>query len=187
MKKMTALGALVAAALGLAADQAAAAYTGKVEAGKLTLSGDGAGETIELSADGSRARLTRNIGLVTMDADVEAFAVRALGGADAITVNPLGDTGVETVDVDLAALVGGGDSQADTVVTNGSADSDAARISRSGQQARVRGLGAETRVAGGEPALDVLRVQTLAGDDEVTIASNLGDLIGLAVDLGADD
>jgi hypothetical protein len=51
----------------------------------------------------------------------------------------------------------------------------------------VRGLGAETRVAGGEPALDVLRVQTLAGDDEVTIASNLSDLIGLAVDLGADD
>ena len=116
------------------------------------------------------------------DALVEAFAVRALGGADTITVNDLAGTGVETVGVDLPA-----DGQADTVVTNGTDGADAARVSRSGAQARVRGLGAETRVAGGEPALDALRVQTLAGDDEITLASNVSDLIGLVLDLGADD
>ena len=44
-----------------------------------------------------------------------------------------------------------------------------------------------TRVTGSEAALDTLRVHTLGGDDEVTIASNLNDLIGLAFDLGADD
>ena len=42
-------------------------------------------------------------------------------------------------------------------------------------------------MTGGEAALDALRVQTLAGDDEITIASNLSDLIALILDLGADD
>jgi hypothetical protein len=51
----------------------------------------------------------------------------------------------------------------------------------------VTGLAATTRVTGSEAALDTLRVHTLGGDDEVTIASNLNDLIGLAFDLGADD
>lgn len=69
------------------------------------------------------------------DALVEAFAVRALGGADTITVNDLAGTGVETVGVDLPA-----DGPADTVVSNGTDGADAARVSRSGAQARVRGL-----------------------------------------------
>jgi hypothetical protein len=146
--------------------------------------GSSIGEAIALSANGTRTLLTRNIANIAMDADVEAFAIRALGGADTVTVNALP---AAEVDVDLAAFGGGADGVADTVVANGTDGADAARISRTGGQARVRGLGAETRVAGGEPALDVLRVQTLAGDDEVTIASNLSDLIGLAVDLGADD
>jgi hypothetical protein len=145
--------------------------------------GSNAGESIELSADGGRARLTRTIANITMDADeVEAFAVRALGGADTFTVNDLAGTDVEAAGVDLGA-----DGVADTAVVNGTGGDDAVRISRSGGQAKISGLAAETRVGGSEAALDVLRVDTRAGDDEVTIASNLSDLIGLAVDLGADD
>jgi Ca2+-binding RTX toxin-like protein len=147
-----------------------------------------AGEFVDVSANSPRVQVTRNIGSVTMDADdVEGFALRALGGADTITVNDLSGTDLQTADVDLSATAGGGDAQADTVIANGSAGADAARVSRTGGQARVKGLGAETRVVGSEVALDSLRVQTLAGDDEVTIASNLSDLIALVVDLGADD
>jgi Ca2+-binding RTX toxin-like protein len=149
--------------------------------------GSNIGELIEVSANGARARFTRNIANIVMDADVEAFAVRSFGGADTITVGDLDGTAVQTVDADLSATLGGGDAAADTVIANGGEGADAARVSRSGAQARVTGLAATTRVIGSEAALDMLRVHTLGGDDEVTIASNLDDLIGLAFDLGADD
>ena len=150
--------------------------------------GSAIGELLEVSANGERVRFTRNVANIVMDLDdVEGIAVRALGGADTMTVNDLAGTDLQTADVDLSAIAGGGDGQADTVVANGGGGADAARVSRSGAQVRVTGLAAATRVTGSEAALDVLRVQTLAGDDEVTIASNLSDLIGLAVDLGADD
>ena len=141
-----------------------------------------------MSANGGRVRFTRNIANIVMDLDdVEGLAVRALGGADTMTVGDLAGTDLQTADVDLSATAGGGDGQADTVIANGGGGADVARVSRSGAQARVTGLAATTRVTGGEAALDALRVQTLAGDDEVTIASNLSDLMALIVDLGADD
>jgi Ca2+-binding RTX toxin-like protein len=147
------------------------------------LNGSNIGEIIEASANGSRARITRNVGNIVMDTnDVEGLALRTVGGADTITVNDLAGTDLQAADVDLGA-----DGQADSVIANGSDGADAVRVSRAGAQARVTGLAAATRVTGSEPALDSLRVQTLAGDDEVTIASNLSDLIGLVIDLGADD
>lgn len=150
---------------------------------EVAFNGSSIGELIELSANGPRARLTRNIAGVTLDADgVEGFAVIARGGTDTLTVKDMAGTDVESADFDL-----GIDGAADSVIAEGGAGDDRARISRSGAQARVRGLAAETRVTGSEAALDVLRIHTLAGDDEVTISSNLHELIGLAVDLGADD
>jgi hypothetical protein len=149
--------------------------------------GSNIGEVLELSEYFGRALFTRNIANITMSADVEAFAVRSFGGEDRLTVGDMTGTAVQTVDADLSANLGGGDAAADTVIANGTDGADAARVSRAGGQARVTGLAAATRVTGSEAALDTLRVHTLAGDDEVTIASNLDDLIGLAFDLGADD
>jgi hypothetical protein len=149
--------------------------------------GSNIGEVLELKEYFGRSLFTRNIANITMSADVEAFAVRTLGGADTITVGDMTGSAVQTADVDLSASVGGGDGAGDTVIAGGTDGADAARVSRSGDQARVTGLAAATRVTGGEAALDTLRVQTLGGDDEVTIASNLDDLIALAFDLGADD
>jgi Ca2+-binding RTX toxin-like protein len=148
--------------------------------------GSNIGEVLELSEYFGRALFTRNIANITMSADVEAFAVRTFGGADTLTVGDMSGAAVQTADVDLSANVGGGDAAADTVIANGTDAADAVRVSRSGAQARVTGLAATTRVTGSE-VTDTLRVQTLGGDDEVTIASNLNDLIGLAFDLGADD
>lgn len=93
--------------------------------------------------------------------------VRMVGGSDTIAIGraPI------SVALDLNGFV-----------VNGTAGDDVVRVSRSGAQARA--AGARDRRRGG---LDVLRVNTLAGDDEVTIESNLHDLLGLAVDLGADD
>jgi len=60
-------------------------------------------------------------------------------------------------------------------------------VSRSGQQVVVGGLAAQTRITGGEASLDTLRVQTLGGDDDVTVAPDVSDLITPVVDLGADE
>ena len=49
------------------------------------------------------------------------------------------------------------------------------------------GLGRETRIAGSEPALDTLLVQTLGGNDDVTVAPDVSDLINPVVDLGGDE
>ena len=55
-------------------------------------------ELMDASANGSRLRFTRNVGNIVMDCDgVEQVIVRALGGADTVTVNDLTGTQVSNV------------------------------------------------------------------------------------------
>ena len=96
----------------------------------LQFNGANVNENIDLSANGSRVRLFRDVGNVTMDVNgVEQVNVDALGGADTITVNDLTGTGVTDVNLDLAGTPGSGigDGQADTVIVNGTAGNDASR------------------------------------------------------------
>ena len=152
---------------------------------RLDFNGANIGEQIELSANGPRVRLTRNIAAIVMDLDgIEQVAVRALGGADAILVDDLSGTDVDTVDVDLAAVGGSGDGQADTVTTNGTSRRDVVQVTRSGSEVSVAGLAAVTRIVGSEAALDTLLVQTLDGNDTVTVAPDVADVITPVVDLG---
>lgn len=51
----------------------------------------------------------------------------------------------------------------------------------------VSGLSAQVRVTGSEAANDTLRVNTLAGNDDVTIAPDVADLIRPIVDLGTGE
>jgi hypothetical protein len=152
---------------------------------RLDLNGSSISETLDASAAGSRVRVTRNIGLVTLDLDdVEALNVRAVGGADIVTVNDLSGTGLKTVDVDLSVAGGGGDAQPDTVVVNGTDRADVIDVARSGSQVLTSGLAAQTRIAGSDPTLDTLRVQALDGDDDVSVAPDVTDLIVPVLDLG---
>ena len=74
----------------------------------LQFNGSNANENIDLSANGSRLRLFRDVGNVTMDVNgVEQVNVAALGGADTLTVNDLSGTGVTGVNLDLAGTPGG--------------------------------------------------------------------------------
>jgi hypothetical protein len=89
------------------------------------------GESIVVVANGGRARLTRDVAAITMDFDnIEGLAVHALGGADLVIVDDLTGTDVKTVDIDLN-LLGGGDAQRDTIVTNGTTKRDVVSVSRS--------------------------------------------------------
>ena len=59
-------------------------------------------EKIDISANGSRVRFTRDVAAITMDLNgVENIQFNALGGADTITVNDLTGTDVNQVNLDL--------------------------------------------------------------------------------------
>jgi Ca2+-binding RTX toxin-like protein len=154
----------------------------------LDFNGSNAAEQIELTANGNRLRLTRNIANITMDTDsTEHINIRTLGSADTTTIGNLAGTDVNSVDVDLRAAGGTADGAADTVVTQGSERRDVVAVTQTGAEVTVAGLAAETHIIGGEPTLDTLRVETLAGDDDVTVAPDVADVIATVVDLGTDE
>src|SRR6202035_24169 len=73
----------------------------------LQFNGSNANEHIDLSANGSRLRLFRDVGNVTMDVNgVEQVNIAALGGADSLTVNDLSGTDVKDVNINLAGATG---------------------------------------------------------------------------------
>src|SRR5262249_56305045 len=84
----------------------------------LQFEGANVSENMDLSANGSRVRLFRNVGNVTMDLNgVEQVDIAALGGADRITINDLSGTDVTDVNIDLPAPAGTGTgaAHADTI------------------------------------------------------------------------
>jgi Ca2+-binding RTX toxin-like protein len=154
----------------------------------LDFNGSNIGENIDVAANGSRVRVFRNVAAVTQDVDgVEGLDLATLGGADNVTVNDLSGTALKTADINLAGFDGQGDASADTVFVNGTDGADSVQLRRADAQVQVRGLAAQTRIVGGEAANDTLRVQTLGGDDRVTLEDTVNDLINPIVDLGIDD
>jgi Ca2+-binding RTX toxin-like protein len=119
-------------------------------------------------------RFTRDVANITMDlTDVEGIVFRALGGADTVTVNDLTGTDAKTVEVDLAAVGGGGDGAVDTIVVNGTVGADALAAS-------------STTVSGGEAATDAVHVNGGTGNDVITVHGPLSGLASLDADGGAD-
>ncbi len=113
----------------------------------MVFNGSNANENIDLSANGTRLRLFRDVGNVTMDTNgVEQVNIAALGGADTITVNDLTGTGVGRVNLDLSGTPGTGDGQADTVIVNGTAAADTINVSGMGTSVGV-GTASTTSIA----------------------------------------
>ena len=101
----------------------------------LVFNGANVNENIDISANGGRVRLARDVGNVVMDLNgVEHIQLNTLGGADTITVNDLTGTDVTQVAIDLAAPAGSGqgDGQPDTVIVNGTAGDDTIKVASSG-------------------------------------------------------
>jgi Ca2+-binding RTX toxin-like protein len=151
----------------------------------LDFNGSNIAELMEASANGARVRFIRNIGNIVMDFDgIETLNVRTLGGADLLTVDDLTGTELRNVNADLSSSVGGGDGAADQVTVNGTELADVVDVSTSGSDVLTTGLYATTRITGSEPANDTLLVQTLDGNDDVTVAPDVSSLINVLVDLG---
>jgi Ca2+-binding RTX toxin-like protein len=152
----------------------------------LQFNGSNANEQMVLSANGSGALLTRDVGGVTMDlSQIEDVNVRALGGADTITTDDLAGTGVQAANIDLGAAGGGGDGQPDTVILNGTTRPDNVQVSANQGDVLVSGLTPAVQISGSEAANDKLRLNTLGGRDNVSVAADVGQLIQPTVDLGA--
>jgi Ca2+-binding RTX toxin-like protein len=157
----------------------------------LQFNGANIAENIDLSANGARLRLSRDIGSVVMDVDgVETVNVAALGGGDTITVNDLSGTAVAQVNIDLANPpgTGTGDGAADTVVVNGTNDDDAITVVGDASATDVGGsLAAAVHITGAEADKDRLVVQAQAGNDVVEATGLAATGIQLTADGGDGD
>jgi Ca2+-binding RTX toxin-like protein len=114
---------------------------GQSGADTLRFNGFNADEKFDISANGSRARLSRDLGNIVMDVNgTETIDLHAQGGADTITVNDLAGTDVSNVNLDL----GGADGRVDTVVIN---TTDAISFTSNDGVVTVSGLAAEVTIS----------------------------------------
>ncbi len=147
----------------------------------LVFNGAAAAENFDLSANGNRLKLFRNVANITMDVDdTERVDLRALGGTDNTVVNDLSATDVKNIALDLAT-----DGAVDTTTINGTAGNDSITIAPNAGAVDVTGLGAAVKIERSEAANDLLNVNGLDGNDTISGAAGLAALIKLTIDGGA--
>jgi Ca2+-binding RTX toxin-like protein len=163
---------------------------GQANTDTLVFNGAGVAENFDVSANGPRVRFFRDVASITMDLDdVERILTQALGGIDNAVVNDLTGTDLTSVEFDLESAIGGGvgDGAADTVTVNGTSGVDNVNVAANAGGVDVTGLAAAVRIEHSEAANDLLRVNTLAGNDNVVVGAGVAALIQTLVDLGADE
>jgi hypothetical protein len=154
---------------------------------RMVLSGSDASENVSISSNGSRVRVTRDIGCAAMDLNgVEDVDFNALGGADTITITDTSATDLAAVNLNLKSSAGTGDGQSDSVIVNGTDGPDSIQIlSRgSGSLITVAGLVPVVNITGAEATNDHLTVNALGGDDVLDASNFPADLIGLTLNGG---
>jgi Ca2+-binding RTX toxin-like protein len=155
----------------------------------LVFNGANINERIDISANGTRTLLSRDVGSVVMDLDgIEHIQVTAEGGADSLTVNDLTGTAVTQVALDLSVPAGSGlgDSAADTVIDNATAGDDKINVVTSGSSVLVNGLQAQLSIKGTD-SFDTLVVNGLAGNDTIDASRLHAGQINLTLNGGAGD
>jgi Ca2+-binding RTX toxin-like protein len=100
----------------------------------MVFNGANIGEKIDISANGTRLRFSRDVANIVMDCNgIELIEFTARGGADTITINDLTGTDVTKINLDLAGVPnsGVGDNSADTVIVNATGGDDVVEIAGS--------------------------------------------------------
>jgi hypothetical protein len=150
----------------------------------LVFNGSDGDELISVTGNAGRVAVTRDVGNVAMDLDaVEAVRLRTLLGNEQVTIGDLTGTDLASVDVDLAAVRGGSvsDNQKDAVFVTGTAGNDTVAVTASGGTIAVDGLSAAVRVTHADPEGDRLAIDTLGGDDQVSVDAAVDGLVQLTV------
>ncbi|HWK69201.1 MAG TPA: calcium-binding protein [Rhizobiaceae bacterium] len=154
---------------------------------RLLFNGSAAAETFDISANGERSRLLRNVGNITMDMDeMERLDLNALGGADAVNVRNLSGTDVVAVNVNLSGTLGGtaGDGQMDVVTVDATNAGATTEVFGQNGSLLVTGLQANVAITASE-ATDRLVVSGLGGHDRLSAASLAAGNVLLTLDGGA--
>ena len=150
----------------------------------LVFNGSDGDEVLTVTANAGRVALTRDVGNVVMDLDaVEAIRLRTLLGNEEVTIGDVTGTDLASVNVDLAAVRGGtaSDNQKDAVAVTGTAGNDTVAVTASGGTIDVDGLAAAVRITHADPEGDRLAIDTLGGDDEVSVDAAVDGLVQLTV------
>lgn len=154
----------------------------------MQFNGSAGNEIFDASANGSRLRFTRNLGNIVMDVnDVERVNLEALGGTDTVSINCLHKTDVTEFNINLTGTIGGtvGDSQADTVIVNGTNRNEIIDVFGAGTSVAVVGLSTVVNVTNSEGANDSLVINALGGNDGITATTLPAGVIKLTMDGGA--
>jgi len=153
----------------------------------LLFNGANINEKIDITANGERVKLTRDVGGITMDLnEMEQINVTALGGADTITVGDLSGTDTTGIDLNLGASAGGGDAANDIVIVKGTNAADSIQIAGANSDYAVAGLAALINVHNSEAA-DQLLVKARDGDDTVSATALPAATVSLTIDGGYGD
>jgi Ca2+-binding RTX toxin-like protein len=161
---------------------------GRRGADTLTFNGSGANENFRLAPNGARARLTRDVGAITMNVDgIERVDVDSLGGNDVLTVDDLRATKVRAVNHDEAAVLGGAapDAGNDQTIVNATNAPDTIAATGTAGAAAVTGLAATVNTVHADPIRDALVLNALGGDDRVDAGALGADTVKLTQDGGA--
>lgn len=153
----------------------------------LVFNGANLNEKIDISANGSRVRMSRDIGNVVMDVSgMEQIQLATLGGADTVNVGDLSGTDLTKVAIDLSGTPGRvqGDGQADTVSVNGTAGDDNIAVASNGSSTVVNGLAAQVTLAGIDAGLDQLVVNGGSGNDIINASALHARQINLTINAG---
>jgi Ca2+-binding RTX toxin-like protein len=147
---------------------------------RLLFNGSAIGEIFEVSNLAGHVRFTRNVATIALDLDeIEALDVRALAGADTLTVQDLTGTDLTAVTADLAPFGGTVDGVLDQVVVNGTSGADTVAVAHEGAAVVVGGLPATVWIAGADALIDRLFVNGLDGADTIDATPGAAALIQL--------
>jgi Ca2+-binding RTX toxin-like protein len=163
---------------------------GQAGTDRMVFNGSAGNEIFDASANGERVRFTRNLANIVMDLnDVERLNLNALGGIDSVTVNILSGTDLVEFNTNLAGAIGGttGDAQADTVIMNGTNNSDIIDVFGAGTSFAVVGLPTLINVTNSEGANDSLVINGLGGNDGLTATTLAAGIMKLTMDGGTDN
>jgi Ca2+-binding RTX toxin-like protein len=161
---------------------------GRKGADTMTFNGSGASESFRVTANGTRTRLTRDVGAITMDFDgIERVDVDSVGGNDVLNVDDLAATKVRAVNHEEAAALGGTapDPGNDQTIVNATNADDAITATGAAGSATVAGLAATVNVAHADAATDALTINALGGGDRVDASALGADAAKLTQDGGA--
>lgn len=132
----------------------------------LTVFGDDAVDTMDVSAVSGRVRVTRNTEVVDLD-DIERTSLNPRGGADVLAVRDISGTDLYEVTYDLAQTGTTPDGQADTVTWDTTNGNDTMSLVGDADYFSAQGLAWSPRIRRTDSA-DRLTIDTKAGLDSVT-------------------